>query len=265
MYRLTYIYHDCFMLETGAADFVFDFFKDPLAGSDGKPLFLRRRDRDKPLYVMVSHHHKDHYDRSIFGWQKEYPAVRYVISRDVARHARHILTPGSVYAGPRPEMSSVKIMSPGDTLQDGDVLIRAFGSTDIGNSWVVETDGLRVFHAGDLNAWIWKDESTEPEVRAAVRDFEVILGQIEAVCPRIDLAMFPVDSRIGRDYWTGARIFLERMPVGVFVPMHFCLAESGPELTGRRLDASDFDAYRAGVCKEYVALQAPYDCLMRQR
>ncbi len=36
-----------------------------------------------------------------------------------------------------------------------------------------------------------------------------------------DVAMFPVDSRIGKDYMRGAEQFVERIKIAIFVPMHF--------------------------------------------
>ena len=36
--------------------------------------------------------------------------------------------------------------------------------------------------------------------------------------------MFPVDGRIGNGYTRGARQFIERFKVGMFVPMHFVMS-----------------------------------------
>ena len=33
--------------------------------------------------------------------------------------------------------------------------------------------------------------------------------------------MFPVDPRLGKDYTRGAEQFLDRIKVGLFIPMHF--------------------------------------------
>jgi len=37
----------------------------------------------------------------------------------------------------------------------------------------------------------------------------------------IDVAMFPVDARLGKDYMRGAEQFVGEFNVGMFVPMHF--------------------------------------------
>lgn len=39
-----------------------------------------------------------------------------------------------------------------------DCRITTFASTDIGVAYLLETDGLRIYHAGDLNWWHWEGE-----------------------------------------------------------------------------------------------------------
>ena len=38
---------------------------------------------------------------------------------------------------------------------------------------------------------------------------------------KIDVAMFPVDNRMGKDYDKGAQQFVEQITTSIFVPMHF--------------------------------------------
>ena len=261
MIQLTYIFHDCFVLETPSATVVFDFYRD----GDGEvehPAFLSRLRRDVPVYLLVSHHHKDHFTREIFRWQKELPLMRFIISKDTRRAVNYLLKPGSIYAGDRPEPDSVTVLTPGEEYSDENIRVRAFASTDIGNSYFIDLDGHTFFHAGDLNAWVWKDESTPVEVAAAIRDFTNILDKIADACgTEIDLAMFPVDSRIGRDYWEGAKEFVRRFDVGLFIPMHFCLAEDAAEAR-RFIEASrDFDAYANPERGTYLSMADPGACI----
>ena len=39
--------------------------------------------------------------------------------------------------------------------------------------------------------------------------------------PAIDLVLFPVDRRMGKDYMKGAKQFIEQIKTTIFVPMHF--------------------------------------------
>lgn len=258
MLKLTYIWHSCFVAETPQWAAVFDFWKDPLAEEGEIPLFLREIPEEKPLYVIVSHHHKDHFTRAVFDWQKVHPRTRYVISHDVERSVRHFLRPDSMYRGFRPDPESVTVVRPGESWKDSLIEIRAFGSTDIGNSYLLTTSGKNIFHAGDLNAWVWKDESTEAEIAAAQRDFEAKIAPLASLGVELDIAMFPVDSRIGRDYWEGAALFVRHLVVKRFFPMHFSLGADEEEQKRFALDACRFEDYANPDRGEYIALQRPY-------
>lgn len=259
MRKLTYIWHDCFVYTDHKVTMVFDYWKDTVAGNtDVLPAFLASTESSKPLYIIVSHHHKDHFTREIFKWSKHFSNIKYILSKDVAKASRHILTPGSIYSGPRPDPASVTILKPGEVYSDAFVKVEAYGSTDIGNSYAVEADGTTLFHAGDLNAWIWKDESTEKEVDKAIMDFKAILEVIKSRHEFFDLAMFPVDSRIGSEYYTGAKIFVGTFVVKHFFPMHFGLGETPAEQKKYMLDASKIDLYANPDKGEYICLQAPY-------
>ncbi len=260
MMKISYIYHDCFLVETDSCAILFDYWKDVAAAGDEKPLFLSRIDMNKPFYVIVSHHHKDHFTRKIFDWSIEFPEIRYILSKDVAANVRHILRPESLWKGVRPAPESVVIMRVGDKWRDACIAVRAYGSTDIGNSYLVEVDGYRLFHAGDLNAWVWKDESTKAEIAAALRDFREKILPLKEEFPRIDVAFFPVDSRIGRDYWEGAKVFVREIAVSHFIPMHFTLADNEVELVVRKRDACAFDCYANPGYGDYVAMTEPYAC-----
>ena len=81
--------------------------------------------------------------------------------------------------------------------------------------------GRRLFHAGDLNNWHWSEESTPQEIRKAEGDFLAEVRELQQTAPAVDVVMFPVDSRIGKDYMRGAEQFVERIKITIFVPMHF--------------------------------------------
>lgn len=97
--------------------------------------------------------------------------------------------------------------------------IRTFGSTDEGVSFMIDIGGRRIFHAGDLNKWHWRSDGDTEWTEKAVRDFEAVMATLPG--ENIDLAMFPVDPRMGEGYDEGACEFNERMKPGIFIPMHF--------------------------------------------
>lgn len=258
-YELIYVYHDCFLLRFDGFALLFDYYREPDGEEGERPQIFDMLDAEELLYVVVSHHHKDHFTRRIFEWQRIRHDIRYIISRDVYKTSRHILLPDTLYKGVRPAPDSVNVLSVGDVYSDGNIRIEAFGSTDTGNSYLIEAGGRKFFHAGDFNAWIWKDESTEEEVAAAIRDFKLILDKVATVAPEMELCMFPVDSRIGRDYFTGASMIVRAIDVRRFVPMHFCLGDTPEQLEQRRLDAISFERYANQDRGEYIGLTGPYD------
>ena len=262
MVSIKFIWHDCFLIQTPHMAAVFDYWKE---SDDGEPrpvgefpTFLDSIPSGLPLYVFVSHHHKDHFVRSVFSWEKLHPDIRFIISNDTRKAVRFMLREDGTYAGFRPTLSKVTVLSPGEEYSDEIMGVKAFPSTDIGNSYLLRLDsGMTLFHAGDLNAWIWKDESTEDEVAAATKAFSDILEKIASEAPVIDVAMFPVDSRIGSEWWRGAAMFVRRIDVGRFIPMHFCLADTLEERNKRFADAVRFDLYANRSRGEYISLQKP--------
>ncbi len=115
-------------------------------------------------------------------------------------------------------------MTPGDIIDSipGIRQVKAYGSTDAGVSYAITLeDGSVIFHAGDLNDWHWSEESTKEEIAKAEAKFTTIVNRIAEEIPEIKIAMFPVDARMGADFARGAEIFLTKVKVDNFFPMHF--------------------------------------------
>lgn len=215
--KLTYIFHSCFAVETDACVLLFDYWMDP-AGAIPSVLAV-----DKPLYVLASHFHEDHFNRAIFDWRGRRPDVTYLLSKDILKHRRARREEADAW------------LAKGAVWQDSRLKVTATGSTDSGVSWVVEADGRRLFHAGDLNNWyarfltddyaggtvyspdFGRDINPEQEEKRYLGE----LKDIRKVADGFDVAMFPVDGRIGNGYTRGARQFIARFRVGLLVPMHF--------------------------------------------
>ncbi|MBQ8968208.1 MAG: MBL fold metallo-hydrolase [Bacteroidaceae bacterium] len=214
---LTYIFHSGFVLEGEEAILVFDYWMDP---SGCVPVFLRR---GKPVYVFSSHFHEDHFNRDIFVWRQSCGDITYILSKDILRHRRAQREEADVW------------LAKGGRWSDGHVSVTATGSTDSGVSWIVETEGKRLFHAGDLNNWYARflpdavaeqtiySEEFEEDIDPIAHEKQYLgeLKDVRKVTDSFDLVMFPIDGRIGNGYTLGGRQFLGRFRVGLFVPMHF--------------------------------------------
>lgn len=264
-YALTYIYHDCFMLELDEAVFLFDFWKDPLSTGSSKdfpPIFDDLKATKKPIYILVSHHHKDHYSKRVFLWSEVLPEIKYIISEDVFRHSRYLFSDSGIYAGFRPSADSVTVLSSGQSYIDDIVKIKAFGSTDIGNSYALDCGGKSFFHAGDLNAWLWIGENPEEEIEEERRKFISIVDTIKKDFPFFNLVMFPVDSRLGQDYWWGASFFVRAIDCELFIPMHFELVIDEKDKQQRRIDAAAFSLFARSDYGAYLQLSSTRSCYL---
>ena len=206
---LDYIYHSGFAIEAEGVTVVIDYYKDssPLEPDRG---VVHDRLLAKPgtLYVLATHFHPDHFNRDILTWREQRPDIRYLFSKDILKHRRA-------------KADDATFLHKGDCYEDENLHIRAFGSTDVGVSFLIDLQGMRIFHAGDLNNWHWSDESTPEEIRKADGDFLAEIRDLAKAAPQVDIALFPVDRRMGSDYMRGARQFVEHIHTGLFVPMHF--------------------------------------------
>lgn len=231
--KLTYIFHSGFVLETEHSIMVFDYWMDPSGVMDS---VLQGK---KPMYVFSSHFHEDHFNRDIFKWRQQNEEVTYILSKDIFRHRRAAKEEADVW------------LAKGSMWSDERITVKALGSTDSGVSWIVETEGKRIFHAGDLGNWyarflpeavpgqtIYSEEFDEYiDPIAHEKQFLGELKDIRKVADGFDIVMFPVDARIGNGYTLGGRQFIERFKVGLFVPMHF--VASGFESSWRMQEFTD--------------------------
>jgi L-ascorbate metabolism protein UlaG (beta-lactamase superfamily) len=181
---------------------IFDYFRD----SGGLAANGAAQSR-KPVYVFVSHSHADHFNPDIFLWTAS-REITYILSKDIGGELKQ---PGK----------KIILLEKGESYDDGVIYAKAYGSTDEGVSFFVRTANETLFHAGDLNNWHWRGESTPEEARNAENYFLMELKDISNEIKAVDLAMFPTDPRLGGGFLLGAEQFTAAVSVGLFAPMHF--------------------------------------------
>ena len=156
--KITHIFHSGFMVEMEKSVLLFDWYR-------GK---LPQIPSGKRLYVFCSHAHEDHYSPMIWSLQKIVPEVTYILDAGIPDAARH----------PEAEVITVE---PRQAYAAGPLRIRTLTSTDMGVAFYIETEGKRIYHAGDLNVWYWFDEpladniSSEKRCRAEMQYLSDIL------------------------------------------------------------------------------------------
>lgn len=207
--KVTYIGHSGFLLETAEADFLFDYYNGTIP----------ERTDDKPLVVFVSHRHHDHYNPEIFELLKKYPDTRYILSKDVPvkkeinRYKEQkidlekfitVVVKNSVY---------MLELSNGKRLR-----IETFQSTDEGVAFYLEFGDRKIYHAGDLNLWLWEGESgqyNENMRKSYFRELEKLKGR------KIDAAFIPLDPRQEKHAFGGIESFIAYTETEKIFPMHF--------------------------------------------
>ena len=202
--RVTFLAHSGFFLELETASLLFDWWKGELP-----PLLA-----DRPLLVFASHRHEDHFTPAIFSLAEGGRDVRFLLGKDIrlteCNRARWNLSDDGA--------ARCLALGGGETVSPvPGVTVETLPSTDEGVAFLVSLEGKTLFHAGDLNWWHWEGED-----KAWNRNMEVNFKRYcEPLRGRhMDLAMFPIDPRLGEDGFRGARYFLELTDTACLLPMH---------------------------------------------
>lgn len=212
--KLTYIYHSGFAIEGDGFTIIIDYYKDTSDNPNEGLVHKELLKKAGKLYVLSTHSHYDHFNKEILKWQKERNDIIYILSKDIYDNQK---------AGDDAGLYMNKL----ETYRDSTLSIQAFGSTDLGGSFLIRVQGKTIFHAGDLNNWHWNEESTPQEVKEAEDFYRKELNLLAENVSRLNLAMFPIDKRLGKDYMKGAEQFVKKIKTDIFAPMHF--SENGYE------------------------------------
>lgn len=197
--NITYIHHSCFLVETDRFYYLLDYHQ----GS------LPRLDASKPIFVLSSHGHGDHYTPEVFSLLADSGMrhIRAVLSEDIQPPAGIDV----LQAAPEQEY----VLGPQQKLT-------TFRSTDLGVAFLMEDLNSLFYHAGDLNDWVWEEETEDynrqmtADYRAQIRLLSEKLGQ-----KKIDAAFVILDPRQEKDYDRGLCYFLETVPAKRVYPMHY--------------------------------------------
>lgn len=202
MIRVTFLEHSGFFVELESCCLLFDWWKGDLPALSGKPLF-----------VLVSHRHPDHFDPQIFALDDGMRDVYFVLSKDIRLSDRNRTKWGisSETAGKCVSMGARKTLSlPGLTVE-------TLPSTDEGVAFLITCGDQTLYHAGDLNWWHWEGEDNSWNRNMEVnfkRDLSPLQGH------HLDLAFAPLDPRLENAYDWGFRYLLELADVKHIFPMH---------------------------------------------
>lgn len=197
--NITYIHHSCFLVETGRFYYLFDYEK----GS------LPKMDPAKPIFVLSSHGHADHYNKEIFPLLAAAGMlhIKAVLSDDIA---------------PPADIDTLQVSAGKEYDLGYQQKLTTFRSTDLGVAFLIEDVGQLIYHAGDLNDWVWAEE-TEDYNRQMTADYrrEIDLLAQKLDGRQIDTAFVVLDPRQEKDYDRGLCYFLEKISAKQVYPMHY--------------------------------------------
>lgn len=212
---VTYVHHDCFCLDAAGWTLLFDY-PDAAHRPPGAREAVARALAGRRVAACFSHSHADHCAADVPDAAREAVELRLVLSYDVPQMVPALDRPGAV------------VLEPGDDPRGGDpgpwaevgpgLRARALESNDLGVAFCLDVGGLRVYHGGDLAAWLWpgpdgRDGAGADQVRAF---FERSLEAVAAFGPHVAFAC--CDPRLpGRG---GFARFAEAVRPPVLVPMH---------------------------------------------
>lgn len=197
--KVTYIHHSGFLVETQRCYYLFDYEKGSLPEMNVR----------KPVFVLSSHSHGDHYNPEIFS----------LLSQSGMQHIQAVLS-DDIEA---PTGVNTLSVSPGKEYALGiQQKLTTFQSTDLGVAFLIEDQQKFIYHAGDLNDWVW-DEESDAYNEQMTRDYrkQIMLLSEKLNHREINAAFVVLDPRQEKDYDRGMCFFLENIPAKQVYPMHY--------------------------------------------
>ncbi|MDD2475481.1 MAG: MBL fold metallo-hydrolase [Dysgonamonadaceae bacterium] len=210
---VTYVYHSCCVIEFETFSIIVDYYKDAI--KDGDEIGWVRKHilkKKEPLYVLCTHSHGDHFNEEVLSWSRDKEDITYVFSKEVVNTLKDTFS-----------LKDEKIiyLDKLEEYKDENLKIKAFGSTDAGASFYIEHNDMKIFHAGDLNNWHWNEEVSKEESFVFENQYICELELLSEEVSEVDVAMFPLDPRLGKDFMLGGEQFVNKIKTRNFLPLHF--------------------------------------------
>ena len=204
--KVTYLSHSGFFAEFENCAFLFDYIGGPL------PVLSPQ----KPLFVFCSHSHGDHFCRDIFRIFDGRPNTTFVLAKQIPMSKGRMQNLGLTQTDRLIRLSAGAEVTLADSA-GAPIRISTLASTDMGVAFLLEYQGRRLYHAGDLNDWQWEEEDPDWNRNMRLR----FLKQMEKLRDLpIYLAFIPLDPRQGPAGYSGLNTFLQTARVETVLPMH---------------------------------------------
>ena len=213
MLNVTFIHHSAFLVETDNHLLLFDYFPKEAVESMNFRGKLPEIPADKHLYVFASHGHKDHFSIEVLRLIENHPDTTYILSKDI-RLGKNYLIRNGIDPSIKEHIHWVKDVN---TYTVDDMKVNTLRSTDEGVAFLVNVDGLNIYHAGDLHWWNAGD-AREIYGNLIGKAYKKEVNRLQNT--HIDLAFVVLDGRLGDGYALGMEYFLENIDADLVFPMH---------------------------------------------
>lgn len=202
---ITYIHHNCFILEYGERTFLFDY-PAPSHLPPEAAAVARDRIAGKDLLVMISHSHEDHFDPAIMDATSGAASRRFIVSDDVP----------DMFPDALPDdRDAVCVMEPEETRQFAGLAVETLESNDLGVAYLVKDGAVTFYFGGDLANWNW--DTLPPAALQATEDFfRQALDRLKG--RDVAIAFSNVDRRLKS--LAGGIEFVKTIRPRLFAPMH---------------------------------------------
>lgn len=203
--KVTFLAHSGFLVELEHLLLLFDWWTGALP----------RLPEGKPLLVLVSHQHHDHFDPHVFTLARPDRETRFLLGDDITLSPENF----ALWSVPQGMEDRIASLGGGHRAEPfPGVSVEALPSTDSGVAFLVTAEQRTIYHAGDLNWWHWEGEPDpwNPDMERRYKAYtKPLAGR------HIDLAMVPLDSRLGPGAeHLGLSHLLEIARVDRVLPMH---------------------------------------------
>ncbi len=173
--KVWYLDHSAVAVKTEKHLLLFDLAGKALSGQPGEGLaegcVNPDEIKDEDVLVFVSHEHKDHFDPAIFSLREKLSRVRFVLPEELDE-----VYQADLFVSAEEEQCKHYALP--------DCRITTFASTDIGVAYLLEIDGLLIYHAGDLNWWHWEgeDEFNRDQERRYQHQMQLLAQELVLWC-----------------------------------------------------------------------------------
>ena len=204
--EIWYLFHSGFAIKTPNHFLVFDYYSDTPTETDRSLLggvINPAEIKDLDVMVFSSHSHGDHFNPKILTWEKDINKINYILSHDikVVEKSENIT---KVFPGHEYEIDNIKI--------------KTLNSTDKGVAFLIEVDGITIYHAGDLNWWHWEGEAESANLKMG-KNYKEQINLLKDT--QIDIAFVPIDLRLEKNYLLGLDYLVKTTDIKTIFPMHF--------------------------------------------